>query len=181
MVRFHNVLKRELDIFLRDAIVNGIASSNLTPRLIRIIIYKIYGMDLKSFGIRGGCFFGRPRVSVGRGTFINYNCFFEATHKIRIGDNCAIAMGVTFCNSNHETNNPLKRAGKVQSKPITVGNGVWIGANSTILPGVTIGDGCVITAGAVVAKDCEPNGVYGGVPAKRIKDLNVSDYKAISS
>ena len=179
MKKLYNILKRESDIFLRDFVVNGWASSNLTPKPIRIMIYKMYGIDLKSYGIRGGCFFGRPRVSIGKDTFINYNCFFEATNKITIGNNCAVAMGVTFCNSNHDTNNPSRRAGEVESQPITVGNGVWIGANSTILPGVIIGDGCVIAAGAVVANDCEPNGIYGGVPAKKIKNLNSSGFKEV--
>ncbi|MCR4913326.1 MAG: acyltransferase [Lactobacillus sp.] len=55
--------------------------------------------------------------------------------------------------------------------PVKIDDGCWIGANVTILPGVHIGKGCVIGAGAVVNKDCEPNGVYVGVPAKRIKDL----------
>lgn len=55
--------------------------------------------------------------------------------------------------------------------PIAVGDGVWIGARSVILPGATIGDGAVIAAGAVVTGNVEPNALYGGVPAKRIKDL----------
>lgn len=54
---------------------------------------------------------------------------------------------------------------------ITVGDGCWIGTNVTILPGVNIRNGCVIGAGSLVTKDCEPNGLYVGVPAKRIKEL----------
>ena len=50
-------------------------------------------------------------------------------------------------------------------------DGCWICAGCTILPGVTIGEGCVIAAGSVVNKDCAPDGLYAGVPAKRIKDL----------
>jgi maltose O-acetyltransferase len=48
---------------------------------------------------------------------------------------------------------------------------VWMGARVTVLPGVTVGDGCVIAAGAVVTKDCEPGGVYAGLPARRIRSV----------
>lgn len=54
----------------------------------------------------------------------------------------------------------------------TVGDGCWIGANATILPGVTVAPGCVIAAGAVVTKDTEPDGLYAGVPARRVRDLD---------
>ncbi|PZU62885.1 DapH/DapD/GlmU-related protein [Sphingobium sp.] len=52
-------------------------------------------------------------------------------------------------------------------------NGCWIGLGVTILPGIVIGEGCVIAAGSVVNKNCEKNGLYAGVPAKRVKDLPV--------
>jgi len=60
-------------------------------------------------------------------------------------------------------------------RKIVVGNNVFIGANSSIMPGVTIGNNVVIAAGSVVTKDCEPDSVYGGVPAREIKTL--SEYK----
>jgi acetyltransferase-like isoleucine patch superfamily enzyme len=56
---------------------------------------------------------------------------------------------------------------------------VWIGANAIILCGVTVGEGCIIASGSVVTKDCYPNGMYAGVPAKRIKDLDVTEYNKI--
>ncbi len=52
-----------------------------------------------------------------------------------------------------------------------IGEGAWVGAGAMLLPGVTIGPGCVIAAGAVVSSDCEPDGLYGGVPAERIRYL----------
>ena len=57
------------------------------------------------------------------------------------------------------------------TKYIFIGDGCWIGANVTILPGIEIGTGCIIGAGALVTKNCKPNGLYVGVPAKRIRDL----------
>ena len=57
--------------------------------------------------------------------------------------------------------------------PIVLGKNVWIGSNSTILQGVTIGDGAIIAAGSVVTKDVAANTIVGGVPARFIRDINV--------
>ena len=71
-------------------------------------------------------------------------------------------------------NHPLSPKGRRNhlgiAKPITIGNDVWIGANCTILPGVTIGEGCSFGAHAMVSKSTEPWGVYVGCPARRIKE-----------
>ena len=68
---------------------------------------------------------------------------------------------------------PSKRRQHIgQAKPVTIGRDVWIGANCTILPGVTIGNNIVIAAGAVVTKDVPDNCVAGGVPAKIIREIN---------
>ena len=64
------------------------------------------------------------------------------------------------------------RRGDLEPAPIRVGNDVWIGANATVLPGVTVGDGAVIAAGAVVTRDVPPMTVVGGVPAKIIKHID---------
>ncbi|WP_308493924.1 acyltransferase [Microbacterium terrisoli] len=74
-----------------------------------------------------------------------------------------------FVTATHVVGDATRRAAAATSAPIVVGDGVWIGARAIILPGVSIGDGCVIAAGAVVARDCEPHGLYGGVPAMRIR------------
>lgn len=84
-----------------------------------------------------------------------------------IGPRCS------FLASSHPvSNNPLKRAATGFSKPITVEDGCWIGAHVVVLPGITIARGCVIAAGAVLTKDTELDGLYAGVPAKRVKNLN---------
>ncbi len=62
----------------------------------------------------------------------------------------------------------------IMTEPIHIGKNVWIGANATILPGVSIGDGAIIAAGAVVSKDVPENSVVGGVPARKIKSININ-------
>ena len=84
---------------------------------------------------------------------------------------CNIAYKVTFITSTHEIADRIRRAGKPISEEITVGDGTWIGANVTILPGVNIGSGVIIAAGSVVVHDCEDNSIYAGNPAKLIKKL----------
>ena len=117
------------------------------------------GTGKRSFENRGG------------GTFVNYECWFDLGADIVIGNKCNIAMNVTFMNSDHDVADSERRAGMYHPKPIIVGDGCWIGANSLIMPGVTIGNGVVIAAGSVVTKDCESDCLYGGVPAKKIKEL----------
>jgi len=64
-----------------------------------------------------------------------------------------------------------QRAGENIEAPIVIGDGSWLGQNVSVIAGVTIGAGCMIAAGAGVGSDCEPNGLYAGVPARRIKNL----------
>ncbi len=75
---------------------------------------------------------------------------------------------------NHDPD-PAKRANLIPSR-IVIGRDVWLGANAKVLPGVTIGDGAIVAAGAVVTKDAPPNTVVGGVPAKVIKWLALRLY-----
>ena len=101
-----------------------------------------------------------------KGGYINNDVRIYCFNSIIIGENVAIAEDVVIRDSdNHPINNDYKSI----SKPIIIGDKVWIGMRSTILKGVTIGDGAIIAAGAVVTKDVSPRTLVGGVPAKLIK------------
>lgn len=153
-------------------IVNGLAASPLVPKRVRSWCYRSYGMTLRTKAIEPGAFFTGNRIEIGRGTYVNANCFFESTSApIVIGDDCALGMGVMIVTSAHEIGAPEHRAGPLERLPVTIERGAWLGARVTVLPGVTIGTGCVIAAGATVTRDSEPHGLYGGVPAVRIRDL----------
>ena len=82
-------------------------------------------------------------------------------------------METLFITSTHEAGTHAGRAGALAAAPISVGEGTWIGARVTVLPGVTIGPGCVIAAGAVVTADCRSDGLYAGIPARRVRDLDL--------
>ncbi len=94
-------------------------------------------------------------------------CSFQDWGGIFIGDDCLIGHNCTICTVNH-SKDPEHR-GDMTCSPVKIGDKVWIGANVTILPGVSIGDGAIIAAGAVVTKDVMPKTIAGGIPAKQIK------------
>lgn len=109
------------------------------------------------------------KVNLGNNSGIGDYAYFQG--KVCIGDNTIMAPYCTFLAENHiyaDRNKLIKKQGSV-SKPIYIGNDVWIAQGATIIGGVTIGDGAVIAAKAVVTKDVEPYEVVGGNPARHIK------------
>jgi len=92
---------------------------------------------------------------------------------VTIGNHVNLAQGITVTALNHNFENPDSRIDEqgVSTKPVTIGNDIWIGANAVILPGVTVGDHSVVAAGAVVTKDVPPHSLVAGVPAKIIKQI----------
>ena len=108
-------------------------------------------------------------IHVGKNVFINSGCHFQDQGGIYIDDGALIGHEVVIATLNHSLN-PQKRANLIPS-PIHIGKNVWIGAHATILPGVSIGDGAVVAAGAVVTKDVPEKTVVGGVPASELKKI----------
>ncbi|MCI3936178.1 sugar O-acetyltransferase [Chryseobacterium aahli] len=108
-------------------------------------------------------------ISIGKNVFINFDCTFLALGGITIEDDVLIGPKVSLITENHPLN-PKERKGLI-CKSILIKKNAWIGANATILPGVTIGENAVVAAGAVVSKDVPDNTVVGGIPAKFIKSI----------
>lgn len=109
------------------------------------------------------CDFGK-NIHVGDNFHADYNCTMLDLAEIRIGDNCLIGPDVGIYTAGHRLE-PEGRVLDVYGLPITIGNDVWIGGHTTILPGVTIGDGAVIAAGSVVTKDVPARTLVAGTPA----------------
>jgi acetyltransferase-like isoleucine patch superfamily enzyme len=126
----------------------------------------IYAINTSNSKIEG-------KLEIGKNTYIGeFNNIRAAGGEIIIGDDCLISQYVTIVASNHNIKRNLKilEQGWDELKTgIVIGNDVWIGANSVILPGVHIGNGAVIAAGSVVNKDVAPYSIVGGVPAKFLK------------
>jgi len=108
-------------------------------------------------------------IRIGERVFVNSGCRFQDQGGITIGDDALIGHNVVIATLNHDLD-PSLRAATVP-EPVIIGNRAWIGANATVLPGVTIGEGAVVAAGAVVTKDVAPRTIVGGVPARRIREI----------
>jgi acetyltransferase-like isoleucine patch superfamily enzyme len=132
------------------------------------------------------------RFSLGQKSVIeSYSCINNAVGDVIIGDHTRIglhntiigpvtigshvnlAQGITVTALNHNFEAPERRIDEqgVSTQQVTIGDDIWIGANAVVLPGVTVGNHCVIAAGAVVTKDVPPHSLVAGVPAKIIKQI----------
>jgi acetyltransferase-like isoleucine patch superfamily enzyme len=112
--------------------------------------------------------FGK-NIRLGTRVFINSGCSFQDQGGVTIGDDCLIGHNVVFATLNHDID-PARR-GDLHPAPIVVGSNVWIGANATLLPGVTIGDDAVVAAAAVVTKDVPAGTIVVGSPARVIRTV----------
>jgi acetyltransferase-like isoleucine patch superfamily enzyme len=110
-------------------------------------------------------------VTIGDYTRIGIHCTLIGP--VCIGNHVNLAQGITVTALNHIFKDSSRRIDEqgVSTKPVVIGDDVWIGANAVILPGVTIGRHCVVAAGAVVTKDVPDHTLVGGVPAKVIKNI----------
>ncbi|MEE1032269.1 MAG: DapH/DapD/GlmU-related protein [Ruminococcus sp.] len=114
-------------------------------------------------------------VHIGSGTYINSGLTLIDDYEIHIGENCLLATNVTLCTTGHPVHLDLRSHGEMYSFPVKIGNGVWIGSNVVVLPGVTIGDNTVIGAGSVVTKDIPANVVAVGNPCKVLRPITDRD------
>ena len=109
------------------------------------------------------------KLSIGDHTYINRSASIDCTQEITIGDYCAISDNVQILDSDFH---PITYNGNTStmSKPVHIGNHVWIGRSAIILKGVTIGDGAIVGAGSVVTRDVPPGCLVAGNPARVIKE-----------
>ena len=108
----------------------------------------------------------------GKNVFVNHGCYFMDGGGVHIGDNVFIGPFCGFYTASHPMNYADRNRGLERALPIRVGDNCWLGANVSVLQGVTIGSGCVIAAGSVVTEDVPDNCMVAGVPAvikKRIE------------
>ncbi len=118
--------------------------------------------------LRNVCFLNpwKRAIRMGSNIVINPEVILDGRGSdITIGNNVDIGRRAMLYTLQHDTQSPYH---SVRSAPLVIEDYVWISTNTTILPGVTLGEGCVVASGAVVSKDCEPYGIYAGVPAKKV-------------
>lgn len=141
---------------------------------IRIWAYRLDGVKIgeKVHIHMGTQFFNPGNISIGEGTIIGQNAFLDGRDELKIGRHVDIASDVLIYNSEHDIDSedfaPI-------NAPVEIGDYVFIGPRAIILPGVKVGRGAVIAAGAVVTKDVSEFEIVGGVPAKKIGERKLKD------
>lgn len=110
-----------------------------------------------------------PGAVVGAYSWVNEYAQIDAGAVV--GRNVGIAPGAYLCTGTHVVGGREQRTGEYVTDPCVVEDGCWIGANATILPGVTVAKGCIVAAGAVVTRNTAPDGLYAGIPARRVREL----------
>lgn len=113
-------------------------------------------------------------VCIGSDCFLTTPLFLNASGPITIGDRVGIGHHVQIITDDHAVGDAGQRLGVAVTRPVTIEDGAWIAADVTILPGVTIGHGSIVAAGAVVTGDVPPDVLVGGVPSRIIRRLDVS-------
>jgi maltose O-acetyltransferase len=164
-------LRTKIARVLRYILTNALVTSTLFPRRMRWRALNLIGHAVEPSMIMPNVFIGGGVLTVGRGSFINFGCFLDTSAAVVIGKGCALGMGTTIVTSSHLPGTSDRRAGGNIVASVTIEDGSWLGANVTVLPGVTIGSGSVIAAGSVVTADCVANTLYAGVPAKIVRTL----------
>lgn len=160
-------------------VFNKIQGSPFINSNLRMKLLKKAGMKLsESSLIEEDVFLGSKKLIMGDNTYINVGCFLDGSEEIILEDYARIGPFAKILTGSHDYRHSVIRripGDPVVAKKVVIEKGVWIGIGAMILPGITIKKGCIVAAGAVVTKDTQPNGLYAGNPAKRIKDLPTTD------
>ena len=147
------------------------------PKAQRNILMRLFGTYYSSVYLMPSfrCDFGF-NIHFKGFALVNYNCVFLDTSPIRIGRSVLIGPGVVLACAGHPIHPEQRCSSALEtSEPITIEDGVWIGANSTVCGGVTIGEGSVIGAGSVVTSDIPKGVIAAGVPCKVLREITESD------
>lgn len=146
--------------------------SRVRPALLRLIGFRIG---------RGTLMWGAPvftgdgdlygRLEIGRECWFNVGVFINLGAPVVIGDRVSLGHEVMILTDTHSIAQPERRAGPLYARPVRIGDGAWVGARALILPGVEIGSGAVVAAGAVVTRNVPSSVLVGGVPARVIREL----------
>lgn len=152
---------------------NALLGSALLPASLRTRVMRLAGFDIsRKTTIWAGANLRSKRIRMGPGVFVNVGFYHDGYDWLEVGCNVRIGPYVRILTATHNIGPPHQRCLiEVVGMPVRIGDGCWIGAGVTIMPGVTIAEGCVIGATSLVLKSTEPNGLYAGTPARRIRDL----------
>ena len=171
---FQKIKNRLFNIFLEFEVFLLHLVGSLPSHHLRRFFYRLAGVKIgKGSTIHMGARFYDPRnISIGEDSIIGEGVVLDGRDKLIIGNHVDIASEVMIYNSEHDVNDPYFLA---KNAPVLIEDFVFIGPRAIILPGVKIGKGAVVAAGAVVTKDIAPFSVVGGVPAKIIGERKIKN------
>lgn len=146
---------------------------NPSSRL-KLILLKLFGAKVgRGVVIKPGVNIKYPwNITIGDYTWIGENVWIDSLGQVTIGKNCCISQGALILNGNHDY---TKRRFDLIVKPITIEDGVWIGAKSVVAPGVVCGSHSVLSAMSVASADMEPYSIYRGNPAIRLRNRDLTN------
>jgi len=150
--------------------------SRVMPMRLRPVLLRLAGAKIgRKSNILDNCEFRVGRLSIGEMFACGYGVYIDASGSVTIGDRVQLSPFVRVLSADHAIMPSTYRRDWRDTilKETRIEDGVWVGIGATILAGVTVGEGCVVGAGAVVTASCEPNGLYVGLPARRVRDLPV--------
>lgn len=148
--------------------LNRTKPSDIEERL--AILTKLLGRAPEDLDLMSpfACEYG-TNITFGRHVRVGANTYFMDCARITVGDHTCICPGCGLYTVNRPLDKESRRQGLAQALPITIGKDCWLGANVTVLPGVTIGDGTVIGAGSIVTRDIPAGVLAVGTPCQVIK------------
>jgi maltose O-acetyltransferase len=181
---FREVLRQELNGFRPRLLLAQLLLAPLPIFVggrIRTRVMRMAGFNIG----RSTLMWGLPSINgtgdiyknlrVGELCRFNVGCFLELGAEIIVEDLVGFGPEVMILTTTHEVGPSARRSGAPRQLPVRIGEGAWVGARCTILPGVTIGPGAIIAAGSVVNKDVPANTMVAGVPARVVKELPTSN------
>jgi len=169
-----------LAIRVLNYLTNYVISHIPSFKLRRLWYERVIGANFGSqAGIHLGCYLWhytprsvrRSGFHLGAGSRVNRDCFLDIRGPLAIGDHVSISPEVAILTASHGVNDPGFR---VEIRPVVIEDHVWIGTRAMILPGVRLGRGSVVAAGAVVTRDVPPLTVVAGVPAKPVAERDAA-------
>lgn len=145
---------------------------------LRVLVLRLAGLSIG----HGTIMVGTPKITgsgnfykllkVGRDCWFNIECVLDVHAEVMIGDRVSFGQQVMLLTNTHELGPSAWRSGLLKALPVKIGDGAWLGARCTILPGVIVGEGAVVAAGAMVTTDVSTNTLVAGVPATVVRELS---------
>ena len=168
MKRIIRHIKRVIVLFLVNRVFEG-----TNPRYfsIKVKLLRSIGWQIGSNTSIVGPIICTGQLEIGDNCWVGTNFVVRGNGRVKLGNNIDVAPDVTCLTGTHEIGDSTRRAGRGYNCDITIGDGCWIGGNSTIVNNVSIGLTTVVAACACVCKDVPHNALVGGVPARIIKVL----------